>query len=129
MQLKVEHSGTHFTFLNLHITVKDGVFFYKLFNKRDGFPFFIVCIPYIDSSIPKSIFYSALVGEFLRIVHSSPLYKVFNEKAIELLNRMRAQGVQSLRCRKALSKIIRRHEKAFKSFGRNCDEILSELNI
>ena len=82
-------------------------------------------MPYIDSNIPKSIFYSALVGELLRIARSSVLYIDFNEKAIELLNRM----AQSVRCRKALSKIIRRHEKALTNFGRNCDEILSELHI
>ena len=29
---------------------------------------------------------------------------------------MKAQGAQSLRCRKALSKIIRKHEKAFANF-------------
>ena len=40
LQLKVEHSGTNATFLNLDITVKDGVFIYKLFDKRDAFPFF-----------------------------------------------------------------------------------------
>ena len=70
-------------------------------------------MPYIDSNIPKSIFYFALVGKFLRIARSSLLHKDFNEKAMEqLLNRMKAQGAQSLRCRKALSKTIRRHEKA-----------------
>ena len=60
-------------------------------------------MPYNDSNISKSIFYSALVGEFLIITktHSSPLYKDFNEKAVELLNRMKAEGRQSLRCRKA----------------------------
>ena len=42
---------------------------------------------------------------------------------------MKAQGAQFFRCREALSKIMRRHEKAFPSFGRNCDEILSELPI
>ena len=65
-------------------------------------------MPYNDSNISKSIFYSALVGEFLIITktHSSLLYKDFNEKAVELLNRMKAQGRQSLRCRKAQSKII-----------------------
>ena len=64
-------------------------------------------MPYNDSDIPKSIFYSALVGEFLIITltYSSLLYKDFNEKAVELLNRTKAQG-KSLRCRKALSKII-----------------------
>ena len=64
-------------------------------------------MPYNDSNISKSIFYSALVGEFLIITktHSSLLYKDFNEKAVELLNRMKAEGRQSLRCRKARSKI------------------------
>ena len=44
LKMKVEHSGTHATFLNLDITVKDGVFIYKLFDKHDAFSFFIVCI-------------------------------------------------------------------------------------
>ena len=105
------------------------MFIYKLLDKRDAFPFFIVRIPYIDSNIPKSIFYSALAGEFLRIARSSLLYKDFHEKAMELLSRMKAQGAQSLRCRKVLSKIIRRHEKMFPNFERNCFEILSELHI
>ena len=39
LQLKVGHSGTHAIFLNLDITVKDGVFVDKLFDKRDAFPF------------------------------------------------------------------------------------------
>ena len=37
LQLKVEHSGTHATFLNLDITVKDGVFVYKLFDKHHAY--------------------------------------------------------------------------------------------
>ena len=73
--------------------------------------------------------YSVLVGEFLRIARSSFIYKDFNKKDMELLNRMKAQGAQSLRRRKTLSKIIRRHEKAFINFGKNCNEILSELHI
>ena len=80
--------------------VKDGVFVYKLFDKRDAFPFFMVRMPYNHSNTPKSIFYSALVGQFLRIAHGSLLYKDLNEKAMELLTRMKAG---SLRCRKALS--------------------------
>ena len=42
LQIKVEHFGTYATFLNLHITVKNGVFVHKLFDKRDTFPFLIV---------------------------------------------------------------------------------------
>ena len=75
---------------------------------------------YIDSNIPKSIFHSPLVGEFLRIAHSFLPCKD--------VNRMKAHGAQSLTCRKALFKMIRRNEKAFANFGKNCEEILSELH-
>ena len=68
--------------------------------------------------IPKSIFYSDFVDKFFRTACSSLLYKDFNEKAMELLNRMKEQGAQFLRCR-----------KTFSNFGRNCDEILSELHV
>ena len=83
---------------------------------------------YIDCNIPKSIFHSALVGVFLRIAHSSLPCKDVNEKDLELFNRMKAQGAQSLTCRKALFKMIRRNEKAFANFGKNCEKILSELH-
>ena len=48
---------------------------------------------------------------------------------MELLNSTKVQVAQSLRCRKVLSKIIRKHGKEFASFGKNCDEILSEIDI
>ena len=53
LQLTVQPSGAHATFLNLSIIVKDGMFIYKLFDKRDVFPFFIVHMPYIDNNISK----------------------------------------------------------------------------
>ena len=64
LQLKVKHSVTHATFFNLDITIKDGVFISKIFDKHDVFPFFIFRMPYVDSDIPKPIFHSANVGEF-----------------------------------------------------------------
>ena len=38
LQLKCEHEGLHATFLDLDISVVNGLFVYKLFNKRDDFP-------------------------------------------------------------------------------------------
>ena len=35
LELKVEHSGSHASFLNLDITIKEGLFVNKLFDKRD----------------------------------------------------------------------------------------------
>ena len=49
LQLEVEHFATHATFLNLGITVKDGVFLDKLFDRRETFLSFYVCIIYIPN--------------------------------------------------------------------------------
>ena len=39
LELKCEHQGTHATFLQLDITIRDGIAIYKLFEKRDNFSF------------------------------------------------------------------------------------------
>ena len=35
LELRVEHRVDHATFFNLDITIKEGTFLYKLFDKRD----------------------------------------------------------------------------------------------
>ena len=66
------HQGSHATILDLIIEIKDGVFVYKLFNKRDAFSFEIVGMPFIDSIIPSNIFYGAIFSEILRIIIDAP---------------------------------------------------------
>ena len=67
LQLKCEHQGNHATFLELDITIMDGIFVYKLFDKRDGFPFTIIRMPDKRGNIPSHIFYGSIMSEFLRI--------------------------------------------------------------
>jgi len=118
LELKREHSGNHGTFLNLDITIKNCRFIYKLFDKRDAFPFTIVRMPHMDSNIPESIFYSALVGEFLRIARSTLLLEDFTGKARELCQRMLNRVSHNLK------KIICRHSDDFSRF-----QILPEILI
>ena len=42
MHLKKEHSGKHATYMELDISILNKIFVYKLFDKRDDFPFSIV---------------------------------------------------------------------------------------
>ena len=127
LALKMEHSGKHATFLSLDISIQDGIFVYKLFDKRDAFPFFIVRMPHLDSNIPESTFYSAMVGEFLRIARNSLFYKDFLLKAKLLIERMKSQGAKTSKCKSVLRKIISRHQEAF--FGRFHGNILADLNV
>ena len=125
LELKVEHSGTHASFLSLDISIADGIFVYKLYDKRDAFPFEIVRMPYLTSNIPKSIFYSALVGEFLRISRSTLLADDFAPKARCLINRMIKQGANIHLIQKHLRKIIERHNDSFIRYSTSVDEILN----
>ena len=84
MQLKRESTGKRGTYLELDISILNKIFVYKLFDKRDGFPFSIVKMPYLSSNIPYNIFYNTISSEILRIARCSLLYSDFLEKSREL---------------------------------------------
>ena len=66
LEFKVEHQVSRASFINLGLTIKQGTFVDKLFDKRDAFPFSIVRMPHRDSTIPKNTFYSAMKKEFIQ---------------------------------------------------------------
>ena len=125
--LKVEHSGVHASFLNLDITIKDGIFVYKLYDKRDTFPFSIVRMPYTSSNIPVNTFYSAMVGEFLRIARSTLLYEDFLPKAIELIHRLNNQGAKGKLATRNIQKVMHRHQDDFSGFGVDFQQIINDV--
>ena len=127
LELKLEHSGSHASFLNLDITILEGEFVYKLFNKRDAFPFSIVRLPFINSNIPESIFYSALVGEFLRIARSTLKLDDILIKAKDLCKRMENQGAKRYLTERNIRKIISRHEDYFTRFEIHVDDLIQKL--
>ena len=89
IKLKVGHQGDHVRFLNLDITIKCETFIYKLYHKRDSFPFSAFLMPHKESNIRQNIFYSAIKGEFLKIACSTLCLRDFSSKAKELLERIR----------------------------------------
>jgi len=129
LELKLEHSGVQASFLNLDIKIQDNKFIYKLFDKRDSFPFSIVRMPYLNSNIPQNIFYSALVGEILRIARSTLLFEDFIPKACELVSRMYRQGAQKHKSIRSIKKIITKHDEDFSKFNQRTCDIINNLLI
>ena len=84
-------------------------------------------MPYIDSNIPQSIFYSALVGEFLQIARSTLLLEDFTEKAKTLCKRMKTQGANINRMKTSLRKIILRHQSDFSPFKVSSKSLLEQV--
>ena len=79
------------------------------------------------SNIPKAIFYSALVGEYLRIGRSTLKTEHFTPKAGELLQRMISQGASVSVSKKIISKIMSDHPEDFIQFNTDHNTLIENL--
>ena len=127
LNLKCQHSGSHATFLDIEITIVDGIFIYKLFDKRDAFPFFIVRMPNIQSNIPSYIFYGTILSEFLRIARATLLLKDFLPRATDLFHRMTYQGGDQYKILLQFRKAIEKYPSAFKTFQMKPHDLINAL--
>ena len=126
LELKCEHQGTHATFLQLDITIRDGIAVYKLFDKRDNFPFFIVRMPDLGGNIPSHVFYGSVMSEFLRIARSTLLYSDFLPVASSLYKRMLNQGGSQVKLLNQIRKALTRHPSAF-DFKKSASQIIADI--
>ena len=128
LQVKCEHEGQHATFLELDITVQEGLFVYKLFDKRDDFPFFIVRMPDLSGNIPDHVFYGSVMSEFLRIARATLFYTDFIPKASQLFHRMLNQNGDKNMLLSQLKKAIINHNEVFCRYRKSSREILNDID-
>ena len=129
LELKCEHQGTHATFLDLYIYISDdGIFIYKLFDKRNGFPFFIVRMPDLTGNIPSHVFYGSIMSEFLRIARCTLIYSDFLASAVSLFKRMVNQGGSKEKILSQIRKAIIRHPLPFKKFHKSAKDIMKDIS-
>ena len=128
LELKCEHHGSHATFLDLEINVIDGIFVYKLYDKRDNFPFFIVRMPDLGGNIPSHVFYGSVMSEFLRISRCTLRYSDFLPSAVSLFNRMINQGGSKNIILKQIVKAMNRHPEPFSKFSKTTKEIMNDIS-
>ena len=125
--IRCEHEGSHATFLELDITKMDsGIFVYKLFDKRDGFPFFIVRMPDLSGNIPSHVFYGSVMSEFLRIARCTLLYPDFISSIISLFKRMLNQGGCENKLYMQIRKAFNGHPSSF-DFNKTSDQIIQDI--
>ena len=124
LELKCEHEGTHATFLDLDISVVDNIFVYKLFDKRDDFPFSIIRMPDRSSNIPRFVFYGTIMSEFIRIARSTLKLGDFLPRASNLFSRMVSQGGNPQKILGQIKKSFCRHSSLFEKYATTSQEIV-----
>jgi hypothetical protein len=110
LQLNKENEGyTSSTFLDLNIKIENGVFYTKLFDKRNDFGFHITRLPFRDSNIPCRMFYSSIAAECLRICRATSTAEDAATSIRSIITRMINQGAKAGMVKNCISKTLRRH--------------------
>ena len=128
LQLKCEHQGNRATFLDMEIEIVEGQFIYKLYDKRDSFPFHIVRMPDLNANIPDHIFYGSFLAEVLRICRATLLYKDFAPRVKDIYIRMKNQGGTKEKLNREFKKLFNKYSELFSKFNKNADTILLEIS-
>ena len=126
LELKLEHGGTYEIFLDLKIKFEDGIFFYKLSDKRDKFLFFVVRMP-LSKQIPSTIFNDSIFSEFLSIARCTLKQEHFLSRPSELYSRMLSQGVNQSCINKQILENFQRYPDVLKEYCKNYNEHLQGL--
>ena len=67
---KTTESGDTVSYLDIGISVKDGIFCTTVYDKRDSFNFPIVNFPFMKSNIPSGPAYGVYISQLVRFGHN-----------------------------------------------------------
>ena len=113
------------TFMDLSVTIINNRFEYKLYDKRNAFPFKIVRFPYRSSNMPNKMFYSTISAEVLRICRASYNLDYFKKACKPFLTRMILQGAKKDGTRISTNRLVSRHSKVFGKFERPREQLVN----
>src|ERR1700733_2068618 len=74
-------------YLDLNLETKDNIINYKIYDKRDKFPFKIVNFPDLTGNIPKSLLWS-FTSQLIRFARGCKFYEDFKFRAKYLFDRL-----------------------------------------
>ena len=63
---KANSSDTEAPFLELNLSITNGIVFSKIYDKQDDFNFKIVNFPFLDGDVPRSPYYGIYISQIIR---------------------------------------------------------------
>ena len=115
------------SFLDLYIKIINNKFTFSLYDKRDDFPFTIVRMPFSDSSIPSSVFYSSIGAGVLRIARATSEENSFFKSCNIIVQRMIEQGAKKPRVCNILVKFFNRHVNDFQHVANDSKSLVNSI--
>ena len=102
---KTNSSDTEAPFLDLYLSITNGVASSKFYDKRDDFNFEIVNFPFLDGDVPRSTSYGVHISQLIRFARVCSNVEDFNSRNLFLTAKLLKQGYRYHNVRKAFSKV------------------------
>ena len=111
---KANISDTEAPFLDLHLSVSNGFFFSKIYDKRDDFDSDIVIFLFLDGDVPRRASYGVYISQLIRFARVCNHVTDFNAC---LTAKLLQQGYPYHKLRKTFSTFYRRHYELISKYN------------
>ena len=120
---------TKATVLDMNVTISEGRFRTKVYNKTDSFPFSVVTMPFLDSNISAKICYKVFYSQILRYQRLCTFVNDFIDRARSLANTLMQRGYVKSRLAKEFRQVIGNYRSEFErwSIPTDCQEWFNNI--
>ena len=108
---------TQATVLDMNVTITEGRFRTKVYNKTDSFPFSVVTMPFLDSNISTKICYKVFYSQILRYQRLCTFENDFTDRARSLANTLLQRGYVKNKLAKEFRKVIGNYRSEFERWS------------
>ena len=108
---KANSSDTEALFLDLNLSITNGIVSSKIYDKWDDFNFEIVNFPSVDEDVPRSPSYGVYISQLLRFARVCSNVDDFNNRNLFLPAKLLKKGYSYHKIRIAFSKFYHRHSE------------------
>ena len=98
-------------FLDLNLSITNGIVSSKIYDKWDDFNFEIVNFPFLDGDVPRSPSYGVYISQLIRFARVCSNVDDFNYRNLFLTAKLLKQGYRYHKIRKAFSKFYHRNSE------------------
>ena len=127
---KANSSDTEAPFLDLNLSITNGIVSSKIYDKRDDYNFDIVNLPFLDGDVPRSPSYGVYISQHIRFARVCSIKKVnvddFNNRNLFLTAKLLKQGYRYHKIRKAFSKFYHRHAELIVKYNIGLKTLLQQ---
>ena len=121
---KANSSDTEAPFLDLNLSITNGIVSSKIYDKWDDFNFEIVNLPFLDGDVPHSPSYGVCISQLIRFARVCSNFDDFNNRNLFLTAKLLKQGYRYHKIRKAFSKFYHRHSELIVKYNIGSETLL-----